>query len=214
MEYDALTQAVMNAYETFVYAVTGVYFSMQAPGAERSPRLVREFDHVANRLLHSFMQDAAEALSSFQSEGVEAIVGDVFRVARSNVDTLHARLQGRHLAFQSMLKDATGAVGQLLQRKLERPIFKTVDASGRTWDSSKLLRVMVRDYGYRATIERNLDRMPGDLAVVTYADPAHANNGLVFSKSGDTPGYPSFAQIRSKIFHPNATAQVTEHVSP
>jgi hypothetical protein len=53
----------------------------------------------------------------------------------------------------------------------------------------------------------------GDLAQVMYDDEGHKNNGLIFSMSGATPGYPSFDDIAETVFHYNATAKIGPYVS-
>lgn len=229
MDYAALTNTIMALYDAYLYAITGVYFSMQSPGAQISPRLLTEFERVAHSVKQTFLRQVSDALQGFQTASglpndtpvgkdtraaVAALFDDIDRIAAANARSLRERLSGRGKMLADMLKDASGGVGRLLQRKLEKPDFKAVDASGRTWNAKALMGTMVRDYGYQTAIEQQLAGMAGDLAVVTYTDPAHANNGLVFSISGKTAGYPTFGQIRPTIFHPNATAQVTEYVSP
>ncbi|MFM0095673.1 hypothetical protein PQQ87_08670 [Paraburkholderia nemoris] len=229
MDYVALTNAIMASYDVYLYAITGVYFSMQSPGAQVSPRLLNEFERVAHGIRKTFLGQVSDVLQGFQADSglshdspvmsdartaAAALYDDIDAIAGANMHSLRDRLAGKGAMLADMLKGASGGIGQLLQRKLEKPDFKAVDASGRKWDAKTLMRTMVRDYGYQSAIEHQLAGMTGDLAVVTYADPEHANHGLVFSITGKTPGYPSFGQIRSKIFHPNSTAQVTEHVSP
>jgi hypothetical protein len=229
MDYDALTRAVMALYDAYLYGITGVYFSMQAPGAHVSPRLLTEFETVTNRLKKTFIAQTRGEIDAFLSApnaapdhrvlrdartAAEGLLDDIERIAGANQRSLVDRLKGKTQQFASMLKTATGGVGLLLQRKLEKPEFKVADASGRMWKAPVLMRTMVRDFGYQNDIEFDLAHMDGDLAMVQYADPNHTNNGLVFSISGKTDGYPSFASIRGSIFHPNATARVVSYVSP
>lgn len=229
MDFEALTRAVLALYDAYLYGVTGVYFSMQTPGAQVSPRLLTEFETVTNRLKKTFVAQTRSEIDAFLSapsmspdheplkdarRAAEGLLDDIERIASANQRSLVDRLKGKTQQFASILKTATGGVGLLLQRKLEKPEFKVADASGRLWKAQALMRTMVRDFGYQTDIEFELAQMGGDLAMVRYPDPSHKNNGLVFSISGKTDGYPSFASIRSSIFHPNATAKVVSYVSP
>jgi hypothetical protein len=123
----------------------------------------------------------------------------------------------RDLALQVSIATArkrTSYVGALIAArhgKVATLQFRQTDRSGRAWNTAVYLRTLVRMFLLHVYIESFLygrAEAGSDLAKVTYADPEHEFHGLVFSISGATDGYPSYEDIKDKVFHPNSVANV------
>jgi hypothetical protein len=159
------------------------------------------------------LSGAALADARLTGRGVE-LVGRLRAIAFDETDQLVARARGAGLKG-ALSAPPAGALARLLVARDERINFTAHDSAGRRWPADRLVRFLARDFAYQAGIDAAAARLAtvGDLAQVVYPNPAHEHHGLLVSLSGATPAHPSLAQVRSEIFHPNASARL-QHVSP
>ncbi|MCW2278729.1 phage minor capsid protein [Heliophilum fasciatum] len=180
----------------------------------------------------------AASLSSFSmlaQNSVEALINDTYgdlllatkntdrkvkQLVRSVVsDTIRTRAieqQGRRtLTSEIAGKLAAKGLSERLQREAWVGI---VDVAGRRWQLSTYAEMVVRTKLTQAHIEgvrtETLERGV-DLAVVSShgaTDACRVFEGMVVSINGQTPGFPTYQQLRDsgKIFHPNCK----HHISP
>ena len=222
MIYDTFADEIKREYELFLYALTGRYLALTGAGMEVSPHLINALrksglalqgmfvDHATTKVLE-FAQEYASARSH---ERAVAFLGEIVRMSDANIATLIERLKGAALNPQTV-PDMHGAMGLLLQRNMADPTYKVTTKSGRSYDAVKLMATEARDLGYRVWLDNQLEwiAVHGDLARVMMLDPTDERNGIVFSISGETSGYRSFAEIEQEIFHYNSLATVVPHVS-
>lgn len=168
--------------------------------------------------------DAANAhLSSDKRVLLDTLVsGDIDGVTTRLIgiemnDEAKVRKVLRDIALQVYLRSARGRVSQMTaligarRGKVADLKFVQTDRAGRNWNSAILVRTMVRQVLLHIYVESFLYgrvSVGADLAKVVYPNPDHADNGLVFSISGATEGYPTYDEIKDRIFHPNSTASV------
>ena len=232
MDFGDILNRISADYSLFLYALTGRYLTAITPGAEVSPKSViglqddgytfaRTFLDGVKRTLSDYF---APALSGMSLEGQGAIrdhqgrfLNDLYRVTVANVTTVSKQLKLGRGEYAKAIKEPRGVIADLVQKRMENPNYKIQDSAKRQWDAKKYVWFTTRDFLYQSLIEIQLMKIRdagGDLAQVVYDDPSHANNGLVFSITGATEGYPNLTQIQAKVFHPNATAKVQAYVSP
>ena len=222
MFYDDFAKRIADEYQLFLFALSGQYLALVAPGLETSPATIAQLQRRGVELRETFLQTANRSVTDFahatsmdwEDPSITRFLAELSDFTRQNIDSLVARMKGVKDSALDVMDDMHGAMGLLLQKKLATPEFKVMTASGRSFDAAKLVRAQARDFAYQAELRSKLARFTQytDLARVHYADPAHAGHGLVFSITGKTAGYPTFDEIASKVFHYNATAGVTDHV--
>jgi hypothetical protein len=223
MIYDQFADNLKREYQLFLFALTGRYLSLTSTGVSVSPYLVRQLTTAGAGLQALFLEHANTQVREFtqaykmadSQARVTAFLRELERISQSNIKTLTDRIKIGSDSELKLLGDAHGAMGLLVQRQAAEPQFKVTTKSGRTYEAIGLLATEARDFAYRVWLDAQLASiaLTSDLAQVQYADPNHADNGLVFSISGDTPGYPSFASLEDTVFHYNAQAMVVPHVS-
>lgn len=227
MIYDDLANRLTSEYDLFLYSLMGRYLSLMAPGVEITPRAVADLRVDAQRLAETFYGLAETEfdnyLSQFFADASEALQTDLvirkketlalIRIATSeNIKQLVQQAMVGKRDFTRLLANAHGAVGLLAQKRAATIGFQIHDKAGRKWHAKVLMRVIVRDFAYQSWLDfmfAGILATEGDLADVTYDDPAR---NFTLSITGTTPGYPKLAEIRARIFHPNATAMVEPHV--
>lgn len=222
MIYDDFATQLQREYEVFLFALTGRYLSLSAAGVQVSPHSIETvrkagialqgmFLTHANALTRQFAQDYPSARAE---ERLIAFERELTRISDTNIKSLTDRMRGAAIN-PTMVGEVHGAMGLLLQSKMAEPDYRVSTKSGRSYDAKALLTTEARDLAYRMWIDHQLAWIAegGDLAQVQYPDPNHADNGMVFSISGQTQGYPSFAQIEDDVFHYNAQAMIVPHVS-
>lgn len=229
MRYDDLAARMVASYELFLFALNGRYQQLRAPGVEITPKALRDLEVDAYALgktfitiaeneiegyLRPLVEDGSGALQSAlvtrKKEALALVRGmvvenvkQVARAGRTGVGSL-----------AELLRDAHGGIGLLVQRAVGTIGFKVTDTSGRKWEPTKLMRVVVRDMGYQAAIDFDIDHLRNsgaDLACAVWVADDHIHDQLVFALS-EHAKYPSFESIRSEVFHPNSHATVMPYV--
>lgn len=218
MNYELVLNRSLSNYELLLHAYTGVYLRMIQPGSEVTPLAVRQLREQATGMARAFGEqlkaDIAEFKESLGYSGTEydaKFEPQLAALLEANVGVIVRALRESKSDLSKMMGGAHGAMGQLVQKRIQNPEFKSKDSAGRTWQAAKLFAFLLRNWLYGMEIKATLDGITdkgGDLARVVYSNPEHKNNGLVFSISGATAGYPSLASIEASVFHYNATAEV------
>lgn len=219
--YDEIAAKVAAQYELFLFALRGHYLTAMAPGSTVTPKLVSDMQEAAFRSAHSFLGAAETELRGYiaphaDGAAVNALtvraretLGHLRGLVNQNIGEAVKRMRVGGQDITTLLKDASGGMGLLLQKSLQKQAFTVRDTSGRTWEGPKLAKVIVRDFA----VQSDLDAAAAgaDLLRVTHPDPEHQYAGLVFSVSG-ADGYPSLESIRPLVFHPNTKAKAVPHV--
>lgn len=223
MIYDTFADEIKREYELFLFALTGRYLSLTSAGMEVSPMLIRSMQVTGAALQGMFLEHATTKVREFaqsyasarSDERVSAFLREIERISEINIKSLTDRMRGAALNPQAVAGDPHGAMGLLLQRNMAHPEFRVPTQSGRSYEAIKLMVAEARDLGYRLYLDNKLEwiAIQSDLAQVMYPDPNDEREGMVFSISGNTAGYPSFAELEQEIFHYNARATVVPHVS-
>lgn len=222
-----MISTVTLRYETFLSAITGLYFGSVAAGARMPPVEVRRAELKAYHWLDQDVMPSVE--SAIRSEvptddmpvefseriqsRIDAFLLTFRRICLHNIDTVIRHAKGMSGVAGAMTSES-GAIGVLLQKRASKIDFKVRDSANRLWASDAFVSLITKDLAYQCDIDVALAaiRSSGEeLAVVAYANPEHANNGLVFSIN-QTPGHPTLESIRPSIFHPNSTAMVRRYV--
>jgi hypothetical protein len=224
MRYDTFAQRLESEYSLFLFALSGRYLSLTAPGADVSPALIDELKRNAWALRQTFLATASASMSDYlgvvELDSVKTL-SDEFRdelerVTWQNVTTLVTRMKGVKANALDAVNAAHGAMGLLLQRKLATPEFAITALSGRSYSAAPFVKTQARQFAYQSDLRLTMAALSqtSDLAQVAYSNPNHANHGQVFSISGATPGHPSFDDLTDTVFHYNATARIEPYVSP
>ena len=221
MIYDEFGAQMKREYELFLFALSGRYLSLIAPGADVSPMMIRQFTQSASQLQATFIQTAIQRIEQFATTYPSAsaekrstrLVSELMRITASNIETLTLRMKGGAQNALAGVKNAHGAMGLLLQQKLSNPEFRVKTPKGRSFDAVSYTHAEARNFAYLAWIDATLERiaLTSDLAEVRYPSADHAAYGTVFSISGSTPGYKSFQEMEL-LFHYNSTAFPHDHV--
>lgn len=224
MIYDDFADKLKREYELFLFALSGRYLLLTSAGVEMTPLALRQLERSGALLQSTFLESAALRVAQFVAEypsasaqeRQSAFLREIERMTQVNIDSLIERMRGAAVNPTSVAAEMHGAMGLLLQRRMAQPEYRVPTKSGRSFEALGLMYAQARDFGYRIYLAGTLERIgqTDDLAQVQYADPNHADNGLTFSISGATAGYPSFASLEDTIFHYNAQAMVVPHVSP
>lgn len=223
MIYEDFADRMAREYQLYLIGLTGRYLALMTPGVEMSPWAIGQLQSAGEALQKTFMSIAERTMQDFMNQlsisnaqaQAQAFMSTVTSMTTQNIQLLVDRMKGvKNNALDAMKNDMHGAMGLLLQRQLTNPEYLVKTASGRSYQAAPLMRTEARQFGYQEWLASELEKLAeqGDLAEVRYADPEHENNGLVFSISGDTPGYPSFESITDSVFHYNSTATIAPHV--
>lgn len=222
MIYDDFAEALRREYEVFLLALTGRYLSLTAAGVQVSPHTIQAVRTAGVALQAHFLSHATQMIADYlddqyvagSSDLAIAFERELNRITDTNIESLLDRMRGAAINPQAV-GEVHGAMGLLLQQKMANPEYRVPTKSGRSYEAKGLMVAQARDFAYRVWIASTLAFIAkgGDLAEVQYPDPNHADNGLVFSISGNTEGYPSFAGIEKTVFHYNAQAMIVPHVS-
>lgn len=221
MTFDDLATRHAAEYALFLFALSGRYQQMRAPGAEIHPNAISDLYFDATQLSATFYDIASDSLDRYLEPMLAEASDDVadVLVTRKKEALAHIRAMtlenvrqvvtmartGSH-GIADILKGATGAIGLLVQRQAGKIQFKATDTSGRKWDADKLLRVIVRDFAYQSWLDCQAD----GFARAGY-DLMQTPNGRVFSLL-ETTGYESFEAVRPEIFHINSNQIMVPYV--
>lgn len=222
MIYDDFAARLAKEYELFLFALSGQYLSLAAPGIEASPASISLLRTGGGALRATFLQNATRTVGDFvlaarmdvRDPSIETFMKELGEFSHQNIESLVDRMRGVKTSALDAMDNMHGAMGGLLQQKLATPEFQIRTASGRSFKALSLVKTQARHFAYQGYVRGELKRIASysDLAKVVYPDPAHKGHGLVFSITGATPGYPSYAQIAERVFHYNSSARVTDHV--
>lgn len=230
MRYEQVLAQIVGNYDILLKALLGRYLQATMPGSVVTPLALKELkkDNIAtvqtfSRGLSADVQTFINSLTEGLDEASTATVNSfreryepqIVALLYDNVSTLIQAMRESKGDMAKMMNGAHGALGQVVLNRIQNPQFKARDDAGRNWDAEKLFKFLMRNWLYSAEVRADIEEILAageDLAMISYDDPAHKNYGLVFSISGNTPGYPSLASIQASVFHFNATAEVV-HVS-
>lgn len=215
MVFDDLATRLSAEYALFLFALTGRYQQMRAPGVEITPRAVSDLGFATHELASTFYQIAERSFDDYLrpmiAEASESVADDL--VTRKMVTLAHLRamlLENVHQTIKlartgvngvgSLLKGSTGAIGLLVQRQAGKVEFKVTDTSGRKWQAEKLFHVVVRDFAYQAWIDKQI----ADMRLASI-EMATNNINAVFPLH-------EFEDVRHLYFHINSSAIPTPYV--
>lgn len=212
MFYDNFATAFKSQYELFMLALTGLYLQrVQA----KAGTPVHELQAKALEIRNTFLATATHSINTYQStvsDGSDMSAAGKFYKVVAEV-TLHNVAQTVALAQAAQLNgfgSMSGGMGELVNKKFAGPEL-TVRVGNRTYQADGYIANTARHYAYTEALKAKVAEIAqtSDLAEVVYNDPAHDNNGLVFSISGKTQGYPSMESLARDVFHHNSSAWVT-----
>lgn len=221
MLFDALATRLSAEYDLFLYALSGRYQQMRAPGVAVTPRAVSDLNQSSQGLVHTFYQIATTEIDNYLRPMRSEASGDVADslTVRKKLVLSHIRAMLIENAQQvvkatrtgvasagDLLQGKTGAIGLLLQRQAGKIQFKTADTSGRKWDAEKLFKVVVRDFAYQAWLDFEADRY-----AQAGQDLMQTPKGRIFSLL-ETTGYDSFEAVRPEVFHINSNEIMVPYV--
>jgi hypothetical protein len=228
MIYDQLTHDIAREFALFSMAVDGLYMTLRAPGATITPHAVNEFQRRAHRAAGILLSNTLGVLSTYESSltselserpnvheplvnAAQTLDGYVRQIIDQRIKQL--RGNGQMDASALLLHDAHGAVGKLLQHKLEQPKSTLKDTAGRTWAADKLVRTDLRHALYQAYLRAQVVTIAKttDLAKLVYPDPEHTYHGTVLSISGQ-PGWPALDRNWNTVFHHHSRATLEPYV--
>lgn len=222
MVFDDLATRLSAEYALFLFALTGRYQQMRAPGIEITPReivklngkaheLANTFYLIAERDVSDYLQPMLEDASESARDGLIVRKKEVLSRLRAGLlENLHQVVKLARTGVGgvgSMLTGTTGAIGLLVQRQAGTIQFKATDAAGRKWDAEKLFKTLARDFAYQSWLDVQADQF-----IHTEHNLMQTPNGRIFSLLG-TDGYDSFEAVRSEIFHINSNQIMVPHVS-
>lgn len=226
MRFDALATRLSADYALFLYALSGRYQQMRAPGVAITPRAVADLTVTAHELANTFyliasdeidnhlrpmVEDASESVSDALVVRKKEVLSHLRATLLENVQQVIKAARTGITGVGSLLQGSAGAVGLLVQRQAGAIQFKATDTAGRKWDAGKLFRVVMRDFAYQAWIDFRLDQIAaqGHDQAAAVARDADGNvvAKAVFSISGEGRG-PSLSEIRNLVFHPNSNNDV------
>ena len=220
MPYDTFAEVITANYRLFLKAIAGVYQGKIAAGVTISPSSITDFVKEAELMAETFISTLCREDALYSSElnnvdrSVELIRGAKAAVVEniaqiSKIMRIGAGEQGKSLRYSH------GAIGLLLQRKLGAIEFKLYDTAGRKWDAVKLMEITSRDFAYQSWIDQQVRLLRNEGISIAYIQRDAARDserGFAFSIGEPVDGYPTFSEIRSKVFHVNSTARIVGHV--
>lgn len=216
MIYDTFASKIAEDFEMFRLALAGRYYKDVNANIRITPRAVGDLHKDALTIAQSFVATVKTDVNKFaQAVGGEsahkhAINAFMYRastIAMECVSTIMKRRRGGE-QVTSILGDASGGIGMLLQRNASEVEFYARDSAGRRWKAAAIIRLEARNFAHKAHIKNSAAQLSqvSDLAKVVYPDPNHADFGMIVSLSGESKKYPSLASVMGSIFHPNSTA--------
>lgn len=220
MVFDEFANQMSGEYRLFLFALSGRYSQMRAPGVEVTPYAITELKRDISQLAETFYQLAERSIDDYAREltaeasdelakSIEsrrlATLKRVRTMLAENVESIGKVAKTGVSGVAALLKNATGPIGMLVQKKAGIIEYKLADTSGRKWDAEKLMSVVVRDFAYQSWIDSEVERL-----MIEGVDIVATQNGHVMSLFG-TPGYDYIGNVRGSVFHINSK-QVIQHV--
>lgn len=218
MLYKKYLEMLTKEYELYMMALFSRYSAKTQAGSQITAQVVVDLRNELTDVTKLFTVLLQQNLKSFFEE-LDTQPGqyaDQFNpmlesIIAQNISGYMNALRRSRGEMASMMKGAHGAIGELLQHNIQHPEIKILDSNNRKWQSDKLFAFVIRNYMYfveSASVINGLRAEGIDLARLVYDNPAHKNNGLVFSISGENKDYPSLEEINASVFHYNASARV------
>lgn len=201
MIYDDLTSRIGADYEALTFAFKGLYLAAVAPGAQVSPAAITRVQHEAHRLAHAFAERAKDEMTSYASE----VGADASRVAYAldaikvtlaqNVKGMVRAMRTGQTGVASMVKGATGGMGQLVQQRIGGLEFKAQDSLGRKFPAETLVKTAVRQFAVQTSLD----------VVLAEAERLGKDAISVVTPDGDAQRVKlkDFPEQRARLFHPN-----------
>jgi hypothetical protein len=214
MNYDRLASAVAAAHETYVADLRSLMFGLRMAG-QLTPqgltsvqtdthRAMREFLHSADTLATDHLVEVwGGDLGSTLMLGMRMVLlRPLHAIAVGEAQQLQAKIRGSGMG--GIIGERSTALAKLAKRADEKFDPTARDSAGRNWQADKLVKFLARDFGYQSLIDARAAAIQGTGAThaeVAYLDSTHENHGLVVM-------LPLSDEVRAKIFHPNASAQL------
>jgi len=211
MEFDGFVETFTNEHSLFTNALKGVFLSLIVKG-KLTPAALTQMEAEAYRVGKTYYERAsndiehhAQAMMKDGSEKlVESIAGRRERVQNNIRLTVVEGIKSIMTAARAVSLGASMSSEQLSD------LTNTVRApDGRKWKAEKLVRTLVRDFSYQSMTDRDFDKIARSNAgslVIKYDAPGEREyeNAVVSLEE--------FAEIRSEVFHINASARVSANV--
>jgi hypothetical protein len=201
MIYDDLTHRIGADYEALIFAFKGIYLAAVAPGAQLSPAALKSAEREAHRLAHAFLTRAEDEMTSYASEqGADASrVGyalDALKVTLAqNIKGVLRAMRVGQTGVASLVKGASGGMGQLVQQKIGGVEFKAQDSLGRKFPAETIVKTTVRQFAVQTSV---------DAAVAEAVRLGHDAIQVV-TPDGDAQRVllKDLPEQRGRLFHPN-----------
>lgn len=215
MDYDRYASAIRAEYDAFAGNLTADYLALTAAG--RGVDGVGQFRMGGLALISTLLGRAIALTNDYVAPLGGGAVRDarenpwlntLRQIATKNLNDLIVKLMGGGMRPADLLNRPAGAVGLLLQKKMDRPRLTARDKAGRAWQADKLVALMARDFAYQAYLDATIERFDEEgveWVQVVYPDSTHDNHGLHMRL--DEVGL-----IRKSIFHPNSNARLVPYV--
>jgi hypothetical protein len=222
MGMSTFVSGIVMGHQALTSQLTSAYLRARLAGQQVTPRAALDMQIEAHKQVANFVRIADALTTRYMNETTGGaltdtsatakgalLVGTLRAMAFDHVSELTRRVRGTDL--KTLFTDeASGPIKQLLRISQANVTFTSRDSAGRTWPADRLVEFIARDFAYQLAIDAQARRLAeeGDLAQVSYPDAGHENNGLVVSLSGADARFPSLADIRATVFHPNASASL------
>lgn len=226
MIYDEFAERVVAQYDMFLMALEGRYRAIVGPGVQITPAALSDFTNQSIRLGCVFLDLAEREAKSYAAETwaeQEEVYGgnamfDLMMGLRSAVDEnitqLDKALRNGAKDYKSVIKNAHGSIGLLLQKKMGAVEFSIYDTSNRKWEARRLVKVVVRDFAYQMWIDATIAEIKktSNFAQVRYDDSSKAEREIILSLGEKLGVYKTIGSVRHQIFHINSTAKLVPYV--
>jgi len=172
------------------------------------------FSMLATSTINSLIADTYQDLLVATKHTEQAVKDVVREVTADTMRVKGAQQLGRKTMVRGIKKGLT--LRGLSRRVKEDGWVGITDAAGRRWNLNTYSDMVVRTKLQQAYVEGvrfESNKRGVDLGIITShgaTDACAAHEGAIVSLSGNTPGYPSYAQLKAtgEIFHPNCKHSV------
>jgi hypothetical protein len=216
MEYDRFASSLRADYAGFAANLVARYLAAAAAG--RGIEAVSGFRVQGLADISALLGRAIARTNDYLAPLGAATITDarekpflnqLRQIALKNLNDLIVKLMGGAGRMADVFNRPAGAVGLLLQKKLEAPPRLLVrDRAGRAWQAETFVASLARDFAYQSYLDSVIERLDAagvDMVQVVYPDPTHEHHGMPLRL--DEVGL-----IRKTIFHPNSNATLVPYV--
>lgn len=222
MIFDDLAAQIEQDYELLLFALNGRYQQFRAPGTAVTPLAVSTLEADARRLVYTFTTNVGDKLERYAwdlkeglTDGAQASIAMRFwsisnliaDILADNLRQVSKMTRTGMTGVADILRGSTGAIGNLVQRKVGQIQFRANDTAGRNWSAKVLFKTVVRDFAYQSWLDAEMDKY-----MSAGHDLMETSKGDVFSLLG-TEGHSYIGDVRHKFFHPNSHNIMVPHVS-